>query len=168
MLGFESGDVIDLVFNLDINDYKNVQSEQIIIRDARLSHTYTDKLENDKQRYLEIKKGAKYSVAEGIVPDREDCSRVYTFLRREYRNGNSLTDTKSVLRALNVEGEKGISYTKLKYIFDIFNELQICDIEELDTDIYRFEVIFRAAKTSIDKSAILKKLRSQCIDRIAQ
>jgi hypothetical protein len=76
-----------------------------------------------------------------------------------------VTDIKSVLRALEVGEQKKINYVKLKYIFEIFNELQICDIVELDKDIYRFEVIFRAARTSIDKSAILKKLKTQCIDR---
>ncbi len=166
MLGFESGDVVDLLFNIDINDYKNVQSAQMIIRDARLSDTYTKKLEDEKRMYSEIKNGAKHCCADGFVPDRDDCSRVYTFLRKEYRNGNSLTDTKSVLRAINGGGQREINYVKLKYIFEIFNELQICDIEELDRDIYRFEVIFRATRTSIDKSAILKRLRSQCVDRI--
>ena len=87
-------------------------------------------------------------------------------MRREYRNGNSLTDTKNVLRAVNADGEREINYVKLKYIFEIFNELQICDIEELDRDIYRFEVIFRASRTSIDKSAILKRLKGQCLDRV--
>ena len=61
-----------------------------------------------------------------------------------------------------------INYIKLKYIFEIFNELRICEISELDRDIYSFQVVFQANKTSIDKSAILKKLKSQCIDRNQQ
>ena len=168
MLGFDCGDLIDLIFNVDINDYKNVQSVQMIVRDAKLADSYTDKLENEKQKYRELKNGGRYSVNDGFIPDRDDCSRVYTFLRREYRNGNSLTDTKSILRALNQNGEGEINYVKLKYILEIFNELQICDIEEIDKDIYRFEVIFRATRTSIDKSAILKRLKTQCIDRVSQ
>jgi hypothetical protein len=73
-----------------------------------------------------------------------------------------------MLKELNRAGEREINYVKLKYIFEIFNELQICDVEELDKDIYRFEVLFRATRTSIDKSAILKKLKTQCVDRISQ
>ena len=168
MLDFESGDSIDILFNVDINDYKNVQSAQMIIRDARLSNTYTERLENEKRRYSEIRSGSAYRSADGFLPDRDDCSRVYTFLRAEYRNGNSLTDTKSVLRALNNGTQNNINYVKLKYIFEIFNELQICNVEEIDRDIYRFEIIFRSTRTSIDKSAILKKLKSQCVDRIPQ
>jgi single-stranded-DNA-specific exonuclease len=165
MLGFSSGDLIDLLFNVDINDYKNVQSAQMIVRDARAAESYSKGMADEKTRYNELKGGAKHYSSEDFVPDREDCSRVYTYLRREYRLDNSVTDIKSVLRALESGEQKKINYVKLKYIFEIFNELQICDIVELDKDIYRFEVIFRAARTSIDKSAILKKLKTQCIDR---
>ncbi len=167
-LGFECGDLIDLLFNIDINDYKNVLSAQMIVRDARLADSYTKKIEYEKERYAELKAGAIYSVSDRFLPDRDDCARVYTFLRKEYRAGVSLTDTKTVLRSLNQSDGYEINYVKLKYIFDIFNELQICDVTEIDKDIYSFQVIFQANKTSIDKSAILKKLRSQCVDRNQQ
>ncbi len=164
-LGFEAGDTVDLLFNIDINDYKDVVSAQMIVRDARLAEEYTAKMAEEKKRYAQIRGGERYLAAENILPDREDCAKVYMLLRREYRSGNSLTDTKRVLRELNASDSKKINYVKLKYIFEILNELRICEISELDSDIYSFEVIFQANKTSIDKSAILKKLRSQCVDR---
>ena len=40
---------------------------------------------------------------------------------------------------------------------------QIVINEEIDEDIFRFEIYFNAAKTSIDKSSILKKLKKQMI-----
>jgi single-stranded-DNA-specific exonuclease len=164
-LGFEVGDAVDLLFNIDINDYRNVLSAQMLIRDSRLAEEYTKKLCAQKERYSEIRGGDTFSTSENVIPDREDCARVYNLLRKEYRNGNSLTDTKSVLKELEQTGASEINYIKLKYIFEIFNELRICEISELDRDIYSFQVVFQASKTSIDKSAILKRLRSQCIDR---
>jgi len=72
-----------------------------------------------------------------------------------------------LLKLINGASEGNeINYVKLKYILRILNELKICEIEELNEDIYRFSVLFHATKTSIDKSSILKKLRSQCSDRI--
>jgi len=164
-LGFECGDMIDIVFNLDINDYKSVQSVQLIIRDTRIADSYSKRLSYEKQRYAEVKAGGAYSSEENFLPTRDDCARVYTMLRKEYRTGNNLTDTKTILRSLNQSGDREINYVKIKYIFDIFNELQICYVEEIGKDIYAFKVIFQANKTSIDKSAILKRLRSQCTDR---
>ncbi len=164
-LGFEVGDLIDLLFNVDINDYKNVVSAQMIIRDARLAESYVSKVTHDKERYNALKNGGTYLIAEDFLPDREDCARVYTYLRKEYRAGRIYANTKSLLKELNEGAEKKINYVKLKYILEIFNELQICGVIEHSTDIYSYEVVFQASKTSIDKSAILKKLRSQCIDR---
>jgi hypothetical protein len=50
----------------------------------------------------------------------------------------------------------------MKYILEIFHELKICGVEEIEQGIYRFDIYFNASKTSIEKSNILKKLKSQC------
>lgn len=167
-LGFTSGDMIDLVFNIDINEYKNITSVQMIVRDARISEKYSSKMQNEKKRYIEVRAGGKYRVAEDFLPNRDDCARVYLFLRKEYRNGTSVIDVNTILRALNGQESNSINYVKLKYILEILNELKICEVTELHGDIYSFTVLFQATKTSIDKSAILKRMRTQCIDRNQQ
>ena len=117
------------------------------------------------RRYEEIRNGASYTVAEDFLPTRDDCAIVYTYLRREYRNGQCSCEIDFTLKVLNYEQNSNINYVKLKYIFEILNELKICDIMERRKDEYVYEVNFQANKTSIDKSSILKKLKSQCIDR---
>ena len=57
-----------------------------------------------------------------------------------------------------------MNYGKLKYILRVFNELQLCEVEEIQSDLYQFRIFFHASKTNIEKSSILKKLKSQCID----
>ena len=167
-LNFSCGDSIDLLFNLDINDYKNVKSIQLIIRDFRIAEEFTNKLKDEKKRYAEIKAGDKFYCAEGVVPTRDDFARVYTVLRREFRNGISVLNMTDMLKLINSGSCQTINYIKLKYILHILNELKICDVVELNSDIYRFQVIFNASKTSIEKSSTLKKLRAQCVDRAHQ
>ena len=75
---------------------------------------------------------------------------------------------KDMIKLINSGNSQAINYIKLKYVLNILNELKICDVVELGSDIYRFQVIFNASKTSIEKSNILKKLRTQCTDRIHQ
>ena len=118
-----------------------------------------------KRRYEEVRSGGTYTVAENCLPTRDDCAAVYTYLRREYRNGQCSCGIDFTLKVLGYEQNRQINYVKLKYIFEILNELKICDIIERRKDEYVYEVNFQANKTSIDKSSILKKLRSQCIDR---
>ncbi len=165
-LGFYMGDTVDVLFNLDINDYKNIQSEQLNVRDARIAKTKTDAIKHIQRRYEEVRAGGAYLSSEDFLPTREDCAIVYTYLRKSYRSGMDSCSTFYTLKTLNAEQGCNINYVKIKYIFEIFNELKICDIRERFKDEYVFEVNFQANKTSIDKSSILKKLRSQCLDRI--
>ena len=167
-LGFECGDSIDLLFNLDINDYKNTKSVQMIIRDFRIAEDFTKQLKDGKKRYAEVKNGQGFYTNENILPSRDDFARVYTALRREFRSGVSVLNIKDIMKLINLSDCEPINYPKLKYILQILNELKICDVVELNDDIYRFQVIFSASKTSIDKSNILKKLKAQCVDRVYQ
>ena len=162
-LGFGVGDAVDLLFNLDINDYKNIRSIQMVLQDARLAESFVAEEARQKNRYFEISEGGEFDLSEDVIPSREDCARVYKTLRREFRHENSVIDLRTLLKLVNSDQtEKTINYIKLKYILRIFNELRICEAEELQNDIYRFSIFFNASKTSIDKSSILKKIKSQC------
>ena len=136
------------------------------VQDARLSEAYRTKMNNIKRRYEEIRGGAEYENSENIVPTRDDFASVYTVLRREFRSGTSILDMKTLLRLVNSYDIQPINYIKMKYVLRIMNELRICAVEEISDDIFKFEVFFNAAKTSIDKSSILKKLKSKCLDRV--
>lgn len=164
-LSFDVGDKIDLLFSLDINDFRNVKSVQLLVRDATISDSYRKNIEEEKRRYEQIKDGAVYEPEEEIIPERDDFVRVYNALRREFRSGTNVIDTKMLQKLVNSIDQPEINYIKLKYILTIMNELKLCRVEEIDDDIYSFEVIFSAAKTSIDKSSILKRLKSRCSDR---
>ncbi len=163
----DEGDVVDVLFNIDINDYKNVRSVQMILHDIRICEEITTRLSNEKVRYEEIRAGGKYCVEENVLPIRDDFARVYTALRKEFRNGTSVLDSKAISKLVNIQGAEHINYIKLKFILRILNELQICEVVELDEDIYRFNMFFNANKTNIEKSSILKKLRGQCKNRLS-
>ena len=70
-----------------------------------------------------------------------------------------------LLKLANTSYSDNINYIKLMYIIEILNEMKICRIENITDDIFKFEIYFNASKTNIDKSSILKKLKSQCADR---
>lgn len=161
-LGFDVGDTIDVLFNVDINDFKNVRSVQLIIEDARVAHTFTLYIEDQRRRYEEIRGGARFEESEDVIPSREDFVKVYTILRREFRNGSTLFDEISLFKMLNSADETKMNYVKLRYILRILNEMKICNVENLDENIFEFDVPYNSSKTNIERSSILKKLKSQC------
>ena len=165
VLGFDVGDSIDILFNIDINDFRNVKSVQLIIEDARLSHSFVKMLDDQKNRYKSIRNGEKYSESEDVIPSRNDFVQIYTVLRREFRSGRNIINSNDLLKLANTSYSDNINYIKLMYIIEILNEMKICRIENITDDIFKFEIYFNASKTNIDKSSILKKLKSQCADR---
>ena len=162
VLGFETGDTIDVLFNIDINDFRNVKSVQLIIEDARVSNTFTLYIDEQRKKYEEIRLGARFDESEEFIPSREDFVKVYTVLRREFRNGSTIYDEISLFKVLNSADESRINYVKLRYILRILNEMKICNVESLDENIFKFDVPFNSSKTNIEKSSILKKLKGQC------
>ena len=166
-LDFDEGDSIDLIFNLGINEYKNVSRVQLTVQDVKISSALAQRSADMSDRYEQIHGGGSFRAEEDVLPTRDDFARVYTVLRREFRNGTSVLDRKAVMRMVNVPGKPIINHVKLKYIFLVCNELKICEIDEIDRDIYKFNVFFHATKTNIEKSSILKKLKGQCLDRIS-
>ena len=162
---FLEGDEVDVAFNLDINEYQNVKSVQLIIQDLKTSESYERKCNDIKERYEEISAGGAFDMEENVIPTRDDFAVVYTTIRREFRLGRDTLST-DVLLSLLAKSEGGnINYIKLKFIIKILNELKICGVEQIDSEHYRFDVYFSASKTNIEKSSILRMLRGQCRNR---
>ena len=154
-----------MAFQLDINEYQNVKSVQLIVQDIKTSESYEKKCKDIKARYEEIESGASFDMEENVLPTRDDFAVVYTVIRREFRLGRDTLSTDVLLSLLAKTENSNINYIKLKFIIKILNELKICGVEQIDKERYKFDVYFSASKTNIEKSSILKMLRGQCRNR---
>ena len=159
-LPFEIGDRVDVMFQLNINEFQNVTSLQMIVQDVQLSKSYEDSVNYAWNRYEEIRAGAPITADENVIPTREDMACVYTLLRREHQIGHTYFPIRRILSMISQQ-ENAIGYYKLKTIIRIMQELNICEITEPLQDCFVFDFYFNPTKTSIDKSSILKKLKLQ-------
>ncbi len=157
---FEIGDRLDVMFQLNINEFQNVTSLQMIVQDIQFSVSYEESFRNARERYEEIRAGAPITADEDVIPTREDMACVYTLLRREHQIGHTYFPIRRILSMISQQGAS-IGYYKLKTIIRIMQELNICDITEPIQDCFVFDFYFNPTKTSIDKSSILKKLKLQ-------
>lgn len=159
-LPFEIGDRLDVMFQLNINEFQNVTSLQMIVQDIQLSETYEESFRTAWERYEEIRAGAPFTAEEDVIPTREDMACVYTLLRREHQIGHTYFPIRRILSIVRQQGAS-IGYYKLKTIIRIMQELNVCEITEPINDCFIFDFYFNPTKTSIDKSSILKKLKLQ-------
>ena len=164
-MNFYVGDYVDVLFNLDINEYNNQKLVQMIARDIRLSQKTQEKLLEMKSRTQEILAGAPILPGESVVPDRDDFVVVYTFIRRELRMGRSIISHRALLSRLKTgDAAVNLNYIKLRIVIMIMQELNIVDVTEISEEVYQFAISDTKFKTDLDRSEILKKLRANAPD----
>lgn len=154
-------DTVDVLFQLNINEFQNVTSIQMIVQDMRVSPEEIDKYRALYRRFEEIRAGGEFEPTENIIPTREEMAVVYTMLRREFMLKHTCFRVQRILGMLEEQNCHTIGYIKLKLLLYIMQELQLCDVEELDEDCFVFDFYFNPAKTSIEKSSILRKIKAQ-------
>ena len=156
-----AGDTVDLLFQLNINDYQGVRSLQLILQDLRIS----ERLEHDRKRedlrLAEVLEGSPITHGEGLVPDREEIASVFTVLRSDARMGNMTVSERRLLERVNRAPAASIGRVKLRLILRILTEMGVCRVEDPTEGYYAFEVNFEAPKTTIDASPLMQNLRLQ-------
>lgn len=163
-LGLYVGDKIDLLFNLDINEWGDRESVQLIVRDLRHSLSQEKLFMTERTRYEEIKNGARFSESEEILPTREDFAAVYKFMLGAQRAGQNTLSHRDITSRFNGEfGNIKIGYAKLKIIIMVFMELNIFSLDEISEEVYKFNIQYTSSKTELDKSTLLRRLRQQLI-----
>lgn len=156
------GDYADILFTIDINEYNNQKTVQIIVRDIRESALAAENMMKMLERYEQIKEGAPILPGENVIPDRNDFVAVYTLIKKELCMGRDTLSHRALLAKLKTcEPSSDINHIKLKFIIKIMQELNIIGIVETTDEIYEFKNVFTKNKTDLEKSAILKKLRGQ-------
>ncbi len=159
-LSFEETDQIDVLFQLNVNEFQNRTFLQMSVSDARISERSWAEYEQQMKRYEEIRSGSEYTVEEQILPSRDDVADVYTYLRREFRLGKTSFPIRRLMKCIRSKSGEPFNYIKLKFIIRILQELQICGVVEPVPDHFLFDM-FYPTKTNLEKSSILHKLKSQ-------
>lgn len=155
------GDSVDVLFNLDINEYNGRRSVQLIVRDIRLCEAARKADREERARFAEIWAGAPFSPEENILPVREDFAAVYNLVCRQVRAGCDTLSHRALLVKLQAAGKGDIGYIKLKVIIRVLQELNLMGIEEVGDENYFFAIRFSDKKTDLEKSTWLHRLRSQ-------
>ena len=163
-LGIYVGDKVDVLFNLDVNEWGGRESTQLIIRDLKPSQLQKAQYKNDLARFEEIRNGASFDEKENLMPTRDDFAAVYRLVVASIRNDvDTLKHRDIISRLKSGDDRRDIGYIKLKIIIMVFKELNIISIEDVAEETYKFKIHYSTTKTRLDKSTLLRRLRSQMI-----
>lgn len=161
-LDVHAGDVVDVMYNLDVNEFRGERSAQMIIRAVRKSELQM-KLEDDEYAlYRKMLKGEPVPDGTDLgsyIPSREDFAAVYRVMRHEI--SMKRTDVTARGAVTLMHGMISMNYIKLRLIFDIFSEMNILFVEETNRDRFRIGLSPSNAKVQLEKSNILRRLRAK-------
>ncbi|MBE6700821.1 MAG: single-stranded-DNA-specific exonuclease RecJ [Ruminococcaceae bacterium] len=90
---FVEGDYIDVAFNVDVNNFKNQITTQMIVRDIRPSKITRNVLEQHLIKYKNMMNDANYLVNVQDIPNRNDFAQIYTCLKGYLDSVKSNFDT---------------------------------------------------------------------------
>lgn len=161
-LGLFEGDRVDLIFTLDINEYRNLRTLQLMVQEIRVSETYQNAIRLERERLEEIRGGAIFSPEENFLPCRDDVAVVYSYLRTQCRLGHDLLSERVILSAMNMAENVRIGYGKFFCAVDILSDLRLCSVKEQENGYYKVEVYRHTGKTPLENSSVLRMLRKQC------
>ena len=160
-LGVSVGDKVDVLFNVDINEWNGRKSVQLIVRDLKPSCEDQLEFTAQSQRFNEIRAGHSIGRFENVVPSRDDFATVYKLIVSSVRSGVDTLSHKDLCYKLSRIQGTDIGYVKLKFIVMIMKELNILSIDEYENEVYKFSVHYSSQKTDLEKSNLLRRLRNQ-------
>ena len=150
---FNEGDTIDLAVTLEAGEYNGIEQLSLFIRDYRFSDIDVDAQLYSKEIFESFCRGNEISSddALSILPDRNDCVRVYKYLRA---NNGYFNNIESLLYRIG----EGISYGKLRVILEIMSESGLIEIYE---GMFETKIVLCEVKEKVDlmNCEIVRKLR---------
>ncbi len=162
------GDTVDVIFNLDINEFQNQRNIQMLVKDIRLSEVQFEKENAERKLFSEMYSGMSaeeigidsFSL-QSAIPTHDDFAAVYGVLKRELRLEHEVFSIRALLNLLSRYGVN-IGYIKLRFIIMTFGELGILEVKELggEHEVYGFKYVQMKTKTNLDNSEIYRKLKA--------
>jgi len=158
------GDHVDIMFGLDINEFMNQKNLQMIVKDVRLTDRLYEYEKEEHELYDKLTGKNEFCQREypgNMIPERQDFAVVYSTLKRELRSEHEVFSLRALRYLLSRNGIP-MPYPKLKAVIDIFSEMGLLKVEELDAEreIYSFGYIRVSEKIDLERSGLLRTMRS--------
>ncbi len=160
-LDIHFGEKVDLLCQLGINEYRGQRSLQLIAQDVRVSEKLEEKYQAEKEKYLSIVGGGEIESGDTVLPTRADIAAVYKFLRYEGMCGHTVYSYRVLHCSMLEQSGTDIDTVKLRFIIKILGEMKVCEFDELNDDIFEFEICKNAEKSNIELTPTYKMLEER-------
>ena len=153
------GDICDVVFTADMNEYMGSRTPQLFVKAIRLSEKDHAACELCEKQFALLTSGEGYEGAEGDIPDLADFRNIFRFVRREAGHEGSCLSITSAVRTLEKDFGIAVSHCKLKIILEVLKEQKLIFLTYRSENTAFLEMAPSSGKINIDDSPLLRAIR---------
>ncbi|MBR6783626.1 MAG: single-stranded-DNA-specific exonuclease RecJ [Clostridia bacterium] len=155
------GDICDIVFTADINEFMGSRAPQLFVKEIRLSESERARLSDCESKFAMLAAGNGYENSEKDIPDLADFRNIFRFIRRESLHEGRCISLTSSVRTLNKDFGIDVTLCKFKIILEVLSEQKLISLEYRENGNGVFvKMMHSNGKINIDESPLLRTVRS--------
>ena len=152
LFDYREGDIVDVVFEMSENDYKNHKTVQLIIRDMRYTQQAISSYESRRYNCDNVT-----SVVTSFLPERNDVGVVYRYFHHSYSKGRRVYNLDTISNIINKDCLVNLNYEKVYYSIKALVELGIIIGNVNNNDLFVSKIV-DSKKFSLTNSSVLMSI----------
>lgn len=160
--GVAQGDLVEIAYTPQINEFRGVRSVQLNLADIRPDEASREARRISERYYRQFADGEPLSqtAIDALLPERRDFVAVWKYLRRTAVRGVVLEEFGCLCRKIARFADVPCSYGRTRVCLDVFAEQRLLQLEQRP-GLLRIKLLAYAHKVDLEKSAILNTLKNQ-------
>ncbi len=156
------GDLIDVAFQPQINEYRNERQPQLHVIDLRPTQAQREQLCAERGLYEKYTKNLPLEPAqyEALLPVRAEFVAVWRYLISHCTNGQLLEEAGCLSRKIARCGCSSLSALHMRICLDVFAEQELIELRELPHCLHII-MARQQKKFDLNESPIVKNLRAE-------
>lgn len=157
--GFSEGDTVDLMCNMDLNDFRGTLSVQIVLKDVRMCERDNLEKMHFESRFDDIVAG-NYSVENEHFPSMTDFKAAFLYLKSIIKDFNTehVIDIWKCASDVSRQYSVNCSHLKFNIILSVFDEMNLIKLCRYNSNNVAVSLNMTEGKINIEDSEFLMKL----------
>ena len=155
------GDVVEVAFSPQINEFRGLRTVQLNITDIRPSLACRQAMERERKIYAcLVGNGAENLDWDSLIPPRREFAAVWRYLRDNSAGGSVMDEFTVLSRKIARSAGMPVSFVRTRICLDVLAERGLIQLES-GTHVMTIRLTPGPGKVDLENSAILLRLRNQ-------
>ena len=155
-----NGEIADIAYTVDINQYKGISTPQLVLKDIRLSRSYLEDIEYKSELLSRFIGGEDIVFPGGFELDRRLFAAVYNYVRSVIANGFSDISLRRATSIIRNGGFSQLECWHTELALAVFSELGLVITEKINGDVLSVALPTEARRAELSSSSLLRRYNS--------